>query len=214
MECFFSKPDDELKVFSVYGAERGKMKNLFFDTETSGLPKKYNAHYSDIGNWPRIIQLAWLIADDTGNVLSESDNIIKVDFEIPLEASRIHGITNAVAEEKGRPINVVLMDFLNDLKESNRLIGHNVGFDLPVLQSELCRNGLKHEINYPSFCTMKNSTDYCQIPGNRGYKWPKLEELYQICFGKKIEQAHNARADVRATYEVFYHLKKEKVFEL
>lgn len=192
----------------------GKIKNLFFDTETSGLPKKYNAHYSDTENWPRIVQLSWLIADDDGKILSESDNIIKVDFEIPFEASHIHGITNAVAEEKGKPIELVLMNFLDDLKKSDILIGHNVSFDIPVLQCELYRSGLKHEIDHPNFCTMKSSTEYCQIPGNRGYKWPRLEELYNICFGKNIEQAHNAKFDVRATYEVFYHLKNEKVFEL
>lgn len=190
------------------------MKNLFFDTETSGLPKNYKAHYSDTDNWPRIVQLSWLIADDNGKILVESDNIIKVDFEIPHEVSRIHGITNAVAEEKGILINQVLQSFLNDLKKIDRLICHNIAFDLPVLQSELCRNNLKSEIAHPNFCTMKNSTNYCQLPGPRGYKWPKLEELYRICFGKGIEQAHNAKVDVRATYEVFYHLKNEKVFEL
>ena len=108
------------------------MKNLFFDTETSGLPRNYKAHYSDIENWPRIVQLAWLIADDNGNILSESDNIIKVDFEIPEEVSLIHGITNAIAEEKGLPIHQVLQSFLNDLEKSDRIICHSVAFDLPV----------------------------------------------------------------------------------
>lgn len=190
------------------------MKNLFFDTETSGLPRNYKAHYSDIENWPRVVQLSWLIADDNGIVLAESDNIIKVDFEIPDEASRIHGITNAIADEKGVPIHHVLRSYLSDLEKSDRIICHNVAFDLPVLQSELCRNGFKPEITHSNFCTMKSSTDYCQLPGQRGYKWPRLEELYRICFGKKIEQAHNAKADVRATYEIFYHLKNKKVFEI
>jgi len=190
------------------------LRNLFFGTETSGLPSNYRAHYSETDNWPRIVQLSWLIADDKGEILAESDNIIQVDFDIPPEVSRIHGITNAIAAKKGLPITEVLQAFLDDIEKSDRLICHNVGFDLPVLQSELYRSGLKHEITHPNFCTMRSSTDYCQIPGNRGYKWPKLEELYSICFGEKIKDAHNAKADVRATYEIFYHLKKEKVFEI
>jgi DNA polymerase III epsilon subunit-like protein len=188
--------------------------NLFFDTETSGLPKRQKAHYSKTENWPRIVHLAWLIADDKGAVLTEVDYIIKVDFEIPKEASRIHGITNAIAAKKGVLIRDVLRAFLIDLKKADQLICHNVGFDLPVLQSELFRHDLEHEIDIPSFCTMENSTHYCQIPGNRGYKWPRLEELYRVCFGKQFKNAHNAKADVRATYEIFYHLKKEEVFVL
>ncbi len=190
------------------------MRNLFFDTETVGLPQNYRAHYSKIDNWPQIVQLSWLIADENGKVLSESDFVIKVDFEIPPAASRIHGITNEIADEKGVPISEVLGKFLKDLKKSDRLVCHNVGFDLPVIQSELFRNGFEHEIALPNFCTMQSSANYCRLPGNRGYKWPKLEELYKICFGKKIINAHNARADVKATYEIFYHLKNERVFEL
>lgn len=190
------------------------MKYLFFDTETTGLPNKYKAHYSETENWPRIVQLSWLIADDKGKILTEHDYIIKVDFDIPREASRIHGITNSIAEKKGVRINEVLEIFLASLEKVDRLICHNVAFDLPVIQSELYQNDFSHEIALPNFCTMKSSTNYCKLPGNHGYKWPRLEELYDICFGKKIKNAHNAKADVRATYEIFYHLKKEKVFVL
>ncbi len=191
-----------------------KMKNLFFDTETSGLPTKFKAHYSDTECWPRIVQLSWLIADDAGKILSESDFIIKVDFEIPIEASRIHGITNEISDKKGVPINQALKIFANDLSQADRLVCHNVGFDMPVLQCELFRNDFDHEISHPNFCTMLNSTSYCQIPGNRGYKWPRLDELYKICFGKKLKDAHNAKADVLATYKIFYHLKNANVFEV
>ena len=34
-------------------------------------------------------------------------------------------------------------------------------------------------------CTMKASTYFCNIPGPYGPKWPKLEELYEILFGKQ-----------------------------
>jgi len=188
------------------------MKFLFFDTETTGLPIKYKAPYTETSNWPRIVQISWLIANFEGEILKESDFIIKVDFPIPLEASRVHGITNDIAETKGTVMIDVLTNFIADLNGINQLICHNVNFDLPIIQSELYRHKLQHQINIPSFCTMRNSTDFCQIPGLHGYKWPKLEELYAICFGKKLMNAHNAMADVRATYEVFYHLKKERVF--
>jgi len=188
------------------------MKYLFFDTETTGLPRNYKAPYTDSSNWPRIVQLSWLVADDAGVILKESDYIIKVDFPIPIEASRVHGITNIIAESKGTIITEVLTKLLSDFSDIKYLVCHNVNFDLAILQSELYRHNLAHQIEIPTFCTMKNATDYCRIPGNYGYKWPKLEELYSVCFSKQLENAHNAMADVRATYEVFYHLKKERIF--
>ena len=74
-----------------------KVAHLFFDVETTGLPFNYKAPYTQLDNWPRIVQLSWLIADFDGAILKESDNIIKVDFEIPQEVSRIHGITNVIS---------------------------------------------------------------------------------------------------------------------
>jgi DNA polymerase III subunit epsilon len=182
------------------------MAHLFFDVETTGLPLNYKAHYSNIENWPRIVQLSWLIASPNGAIIKESDNIIKVDFSIPREASLIHGITDALAQEKGISISLVLKNFLSDLEEADCIICHNVGFDLPVLQSELLRANMDPKVEKKTFCTMKNSTYYCQLPGKHGYKWPQLEELYRICFRQPIKNAHNAMADVRATHKIFYHL--------
>lgn len=190
------------------------MKYLFFDVETTGLPRKYKAHYSDLPNWPRIVQLSWLISDPDGKILSEVDHIIKVDFPIPADATRIHGISNTIAETKGIPILEALNAILKAMAEIDWIICHNVAFDLAVLQSELLRSVLPAEIFTPTFCTMENSTGYCQITSNRGYKWPHLAELYRHCFDKKIKNAHNALNDVRATHEIFYHLKKENIFRI
>ena len=35
---------------------------LFSDTETTGIPRNYNAPVSDLANWPRMIQIAWPLA--------------------------------------------------------------------------------------------------------------------------------------------------------
>lgn len=43
---------------------------LIFDTETTGLQKNWKAPVSDIDNWPRLVQIAWLQCDNSGNVLS------------------------------------------------------------------------------------------------------------------------------------------------
>jgi DNA polymerase III epsilon subunit-like protein len=189
------------------------MKTLFFDTETTGLPKNFRAPYTDLDNWPRVVQLSWLVAED-GQVLKESDNIIKVDFLIPEQSSQVHGITNAVSEAKGRPLGQVLDEILQDISQADVLVCHNLSFDMAILQSELLRAGKAHEVNKRQFCTMKSSVDFCKLPGPYGFKWPKLEELYQICFQEKLENAHDAMVDVKATFRCFNKLAQDQVFQL
>jgi len=189
------------------------MSFLFFDVETTGLPKNYKAPYTDLENWPRIVQCSWLLADDKGGVIKESDNIIKVDFPIPPEVSKIHGITNELAQKEGKPLLTVLENLLTDLKTCNLLVCHNINFDLTILKAELLRLKLDPEkVTTKTFCTMKNTTNYCKLPGPYGFKWPTLEELYRVCFSKKIQNAHNAMEDVRATYQIYFELKNKNVF--
>ena len=47
---------------------------LFFDTETTGLPYSSTSNYE---NWPRIIQIAWLLIDEDGDIKSKNSYIIK-----------------------------------------------------------------------------------------------------------------------------------------
>ena len=62
--------------------------------------------------------------------------------------------------------------------------------------------------NKSKLCTMKSSTGYCKIPGNYGYKWPKLSELHLKLFGEDFEEAHDASADINATEKCFWEMRK------
>ena len=42
---------------------------LIFDTETTGFPKDWNAPITDLDNWPRVVQLAWQIHDENGELV-------------------------------------------------------------------------------------------------------------------------------------------------
>lgn len=48
---------------------------LFFDTETTGLPRDWNAPVTDLNNWPRMVQIGWILCDNEGNRI-ESDSCI------------------------------------------------------------------------------------------------------------------------------------------
>ena len=67
---------------------------LFFDTETTGLPRNWKAPVTDLHNWPRMVQIAWILCDKTGNRIESNDFIIKPEnYKIPRDASRVHGIS-------------------------------------------------------------------------------------------------------------------------
>lgn len=46
------------------------MNLLFFDCETTGVPKNYQASYEDVDNWPRVISLAWILTSPDGTVIT------------------------------------------------------------------------------------------------------------------------------------------------
>jgi len=42
---------------------------LIFDTETTGLPRNFKAPITDTDNWPRVVQLAWQLHDESGKLI-------------------------------------------------------------------------------------------------------------------------------------------------
>jgi DNA polymerase III subunit epsilon len=183
---------------------------LFFDTETTGLPKNWKAPITDLNNWPRLVQLAYLYYDISGNFISGGDFIIKpVGFTIPSDASRIHGISTEKAIEKGRVLLTVLQEFQDLINKSEYLVAHNISFDEKIVGAEFLRNSMPDCIaTKRKICTMQGTTNFCKIDGPYGYKWPKLSELYNKLFREDFEEAHNAAVDIHATAKCFWELKK------
>jgi DNA polymerase-3 subunit epsilon len=183
---------------------------LFFDTETTGLPKNWKAPISDLDNWPRLVQLAFLYYDNTGKLISGGDFIIKPQgFTIPTSASRIHGISTKKALSEGQPLLSVLQHFNSLVDEASCLVAHNMSFDEKIVGAEFLRKGMQNSINSKNkVCTMEKSTIFCAIEGHYGYKWPKLSELHYKLFKTGFEEAHNAAADISATAKCFWELKR------
>ena len=181
---------------------------LFFDTETTGLPKNWKAPVTDLDNWPRLVQLAYLVYDFDGNLIHSCNEIIKPDgFTIPSEASNVHGITTEMASQRGSDINDVFELFLIHLKRSKMIVAHNMAFDEKIIGSELIRLGYENVIvTKEKICTMLKTVDLCKIEGPYGYKWPKLEELHRFLFNHDFEGAHDALADIQATAKCFWEL--------
>jgi DNA polymerase III epsilon subunit-like protein len=181
---------------------------LFFDTETTGLPKNWKAPVTDLDNWPRLVQLAYLVYDFDGNLIHSCNEIVKPNgFTIPTEASNVHGITTEMARQRGSDINDVFELFLIHLKRSKMIVAHNMAFDEKIIGSELIRLGKENVIvAKEKICTMLKTVDLCKIEGPYGYKWPKLEELHRYLFNHDFEGAHDALADIQATAKCFWEL--------
>lgn len=186
---------------------------LFFDTETTGLPKNYKAPVTDVNNWPRLVQIAWHLYDTTGNLLDKSDFIVKpVGFKIPLDASRVHGLTTDRAIKEGQDLGYVINLFNDQIEKASFLVAHNMSFDEKIVGAEFVRLKIKSSLFQKNrLCTMNASTNYCQIPGQYGYKWSKLSELHKKLFGKSFEEAHNAAADIEATARCFWKMKELRI---
>jgi DNA polymerase III alpha subunit (gram-positive type) len=183
---------------------------LFFDTETSGLPKNWRAPITDSSNWPRLVQIAWIVFNEEGERIYNEDNIIKPEnFLIPEEASNIHGITTEIALAKGRDLIEVLQALNNKIDNSDILVAHNMNFDSRIIGAEMIRNNLSTNLfNKQLICTMEASTNFCALPSDYGYKWPKLSELHVKLFGENFQEAHNASVDIEATAKCFWKLKE------
>lgn len=190
---------------------------IFFDTETTGVPRNYNAPVSDVENWPRLVQIGWVLYDDQKNLVSEAEFIVKPDgFEIPLGASSVHGITTEKALSSGSPMPEVLKAFLDNLEKSSIVVGHNVSFDQNIVGAEFHRAGITDPLPLKkAVCTMKSSTNFCKIPGGYGrFKWPKLAELYSALFNEPMGAAHTALMDIKNTAKCFFELERLGVIKI
>ncbi|WP_075351733.1 DNA polymerase III subunit alpha [Algoriphagus marinus] len=187
---------------------------LIFDTETTGLPRNYNAPMSDVDNWPRLVQLAWQLHDAKGNLISNHNYIIRPEgFTIPYNAEKVHGISTKRALAEGHDLKQILGIFENDVQKSTYLVGHNIEFDINVVGSEYLRAEATMPLTATQLDTKDISTDFCALPGGRGgkFKWPTLTELHQKLFGKGFGDAHDAAYDVDATARCFFGLINQGV---
>ena len=189
---------------------------LIFDTETTGLPRNYNAPVSDADNWPRMVQIAWQLHDAKGSLLQHDSIIVKPDgYTIPFATIQIHGITNERANEEGQDLRETLNKFIAAVGQTTYLCGHNIEFDINIIGAELLRCGFQNVLANKAFIDTKNdqTTNYCALPGGRGgkFKWPTLTELYQKLFNKGFDEAHNAAFDVAATGKVFFEIIKRGI---
>lgn len=177
---------------------------VVFDTETTGLPLHAKAPLS---KQPRIIELgAVLLSRETGEIVSEYNQLINPGMEVSAEITKITGITND--QLVGQPTFHDVFPFLfSFFKDADTVFCHNTTFDKRLLLMEVMRCGpLVPAFPWPEreFCTVEL---YQKQWGRR----PKLLELYEKVLGKPLNQTHRAVEDCRALVEI---IQAEELYKL
>lgn len=154
----------------------------FIDLETTG---------RDVSS-DRIVQIAVLkvFPDGTEDLRSK-----KINPTIPIspEASKIHGIYDAdIANEL--TFSQIAVGLVLHLEDSD-LAGYNSNkFDIPLLMAEFSRAGVDFKLEERRFVDVQ--TIFFKMQPRT------LQAAYQFYCNKRLENAHNAEADICATYEV------------
>lgn len=197
-----------------------------FDTETTGLIKNWKAPVTQVDNFPRIIQLAWMVTDLEGKILKEKEVLIKPNgWTMPVDAFWIeHGFSQEQSMSEGVEIVDALIEFIGDMEASEWLVSHNMDFDHKVTAAEMIRHDMTVGKKINKICTKEEATDFCKIPFansketrpwmQQRYKWPRLSELHFKLFGHGFEDAHSAGGDVLALKNCFFELVKLGVIRL
>lgn len=203
------------------------MKLLFFDTETTGITSNYKAPLTDSENWPRLVQLAFALHEfelpginerrQLGKVIHSNCSVVRPDgFEIPEEATKIHGIKTSMAKIVGIDLTAILAEFTAMVNMADFIIGHNISYDRNIVGAEFHRMGMPDVLHgAPRICTMMKGTQFCQIWNAKGtsFKWPKLEELHSKLFPgtEALENLHNAGNDMAVTIACFREMWERRI---
>ena len=155
----------------------------FFDLETTGI---------DVAN-DRIVQIA-VLKINPDESLERYEELLNPGMHIPEESSAIHGIFDADVADKPsfKEIGNEILDFMSGCD----LGGYNSNkFDIPLLMEEFLRNEMEFDLSNRHFIDVQNIFHKMEKRTLRG--------AYKFYTGAVMENAHDAMADIEATFQVF-----------
>lgn len=156
---------------------------IFFDLETTGL---------NIGK-DKIVEISMIKVMPNGEEIERTERI-NPGMHIPEESSAIHGIYDTDVQDKPT-FSAMADDFLAFIGDAD-LAGFNSNkFDVPLLVEEFLRCGKFLDLRNRHLVDVQNIFHKME-PRN-------LIAAYKFYCNGNLEDAHQASADTKATYEVF-----------
>lgn len=207
------------------------MRVLLYDTETNGLPKRWNASPTDVANWPAILTIAWQIWDfstiDVPVLVEKAEHLVDPGPSIvwDTEAEKIHGISLEIARTEGQEPAAVFPQFVEKARTCDIVVAHNLAFDKSVVLAALYRLNPSARVDWwprMEYCTCLNTAMLCKLPPvcknpkpSDPYKRPRLPELYVYLFEKQPDsKLHSAAGDTAVLTDCFLELVRRRVVPL
>lgn len=164
------------------------------DLETTGFSP---AHYH------RILEIAVVLVDDEGRSVYEWETLLNPERDVC--ATEIHGLT--AADVSRAPTFAQVAGELAALLKGRVPVAHNLAFDGPFLAAEFARLGVAVPLGANcGLCTM-------QLAGRYLPTGPRALESCCDCIGCRIESAHAALSDARATAKLLaYYMERDEDF--
>ena len=177
-------------------------------------------------DFARVCQLGWACGyADMRRPPERKCYLVKpTDFAITIDATKCHGITQAEAVERGRPLVDVLKEFMADVMAEHasggRICAHHLSFDAGIILRELRRSGLDNlattwsRIATDGYCTMNKDMGgwllpQCSKASQRGGSEKEYLSLKTVAEALNIPDRerllahhHNAGADAEAAFQV------------
>jgi len=166
------------------------MREVVLDTETTGL---------DPADGHRVIEIGCVELNDHFPTGKSFQAYLNPEREVPAEAQRVHGITDAFLADKPLFSDVAdaFLEFLGDAP----LVIHNAGFDLKFLNAELAR--IKREALPAGRAIDTIEMAKIKLPGAR-YSLDELCKRFGIDL--TVREKHGALLDAELTAQVYLEL--------
>lgn len=178
---------DPIEQLWSFVAAAGNADAIVFDTETTG-----------IGNNARIIEIGALLIGDGNTPIYEYDQLIQPHAKLSAGITELTGITDADLADQP-DAGFVIPQFLTAIRPL-LLIGHNVSFDIRMLNIEGGLLGCR-EVSNDYLDTMTISHRMFPNAPSRS-----LQEVMRLLGINEIEE-HRAISDARQTWQCFQQLK-------
>lgn len=223
--------DKKEDLFLIFDTETTGLFNTKDNPKTGSRKARAPMLYPE--DYPRVFQIAFMLITKSGEIKEQfSEFIIPEGWNIPTERDEPntpnfweeHGYSDEQCEAEGVSGKEAFSSFAKAVEKCDYLVAHNLAFDRPVILAELKRHSIDIVRNSRPklLCTMMSTIEYVKAPHSveniakwpflkDKAKFPKLMELHEKLFSHGFDSAHNALADVKATFDCLMELIKRNV---
>ena len=175
--------------------------NLFFDTETTGLPYG-NALDDPAYPWP--VEVAGVLASGSGDTVGSFRLVVRPGrWSIPEEVVKIHDIDVEYARMYGVDLEQVLTVTAVFARQAKTVLGWNVNFDCRIIESAALRLKLSNPLkDLPLKDVMQETSAFL------GLGRMSMQKAYDWLFKQPLPGAHTAMGDVRACQAIWKKIQK------